>query len=88
MVSFLIESPSDLLVMRTTIKSWTSFGSDRTIHMRVTCHLVSHRHIMWKNVVQMIENFIFIWIFTKLADNKDKHKISEFWPNFDFLQES
>ena len=47
-VSFLIESSSDLQVMRTGIKSWTSSISGQLWLFRVTCPLVSHRHIMGK----------------------------------------
>ena len=54
-------------------------GADRTIHMRVTSLLVSHRHIMGKFC--LARDFISDWIFIKLADNKDMHKISD---KFDF----
>ena len=37
------------------------FGADQTFHYRVTCPIVSHRHIMGKNVVRTIAaEFFFI----------------------------
>ena len=42
--------------------------------MRVICHLVSIRQRMGKNVVCRIAT-IFHWVFIKLADSEDRHKI-------------
>ena len=73
----MIECPPDLQVMR--ILNEFDFGSDQTIHMRVTCQFVSITHIMG-NVVRMIA-ISFDWIFIKLADKVDRHKIFD---KFDF----
>ena len=42
--------------------------------MRVTCHLVSARHIMGKCYPDDID-FNFDWLYVKLAANEDRHKI-------------
>ena len=56
--------------------------------MRVTCPLVSHRYIMGKCCPDD-SDFIFLWIFIRLADNEDRHKISDVrvWPSSDYWHE-
>ena len=57
------------------------FGTDRAIHIRVTCPFVFHRQINGKLVRTDDSDFSFDQKFIRLADNKDRHKISD---NFDF----
>ena len=52
------------------------FGADRTKHLRVTCPLVFHRLTMGK-CCPADRDFISYWIFIKLPDNEDIHKISD-----------
>ena len=57
------------------------FGADRTIHMGLTCPLVSHRHKMAKMLSRDDSDFIFDRLFIKLAEIEGRHKISD---KFDF----
>ena len=61
-ISCLNEPSSDLQVMRIAINFLDEFDfeTDQTIHMRVTCPLVSHRPVMGESIARMITTSFFI----------------------------
>ena len=77
MPSFLIGSSSNLQVTRTVLESWTSSNSGHVSPLTSELPTLEHR----EKCCGHDNAFIFDRIFFKLADNEDRHKISD---KFDF----
>ena len=63
------------------VRFWGKSAS--VTHMRVTCSIVSHKKKKkkkkknWGKYFPDDSDFIFDWIFIKLSNTKNRHKISE-----------